>query len=776
MVNSPDFTGTRALDLFHQRYTMDYGSGRHGARSYRSLTKHKEVQFNPTFYLDMITYIGRPMKAITGGSSDFFENVHVTFRHWRTSYQIKHAEGINFPLTQRTFCVAEASTRDKWFIVMHPKVSIMTELPESGSTPRQQRTKEQQQSAIAESHAVSLVTYIKKIFSYPRLVTLGVDSSWTLGGNQSQTVTFQEWSEFQKTFMAQWEQEMVEVNNDAFWHENHPAFHAYDYGANIEIHTTPSIQSLQRETPLDTSDDSSDMYSESDDDSWDISQLTSYNTLSQRSSVPVSSGSAVRGDMGSSDTMDTSDTTHLPPGLAELQRTLEKKYLIDHLESISYAFAINLECRPSPTTEDPAPEELCLLADFAHVRSQFTGSRPRLCLYPLGFNPGYGNFSCPEAPPFLANHVLTVCRHNMSVRNHGSQPLTCGYFQAYSNIKRLVRHSARSLLADKGITTAVVGMPSAEAARTPRLQKKRDHLLRHLHGELTADEPEASQPFARERQRVLACIDEGEHAYRMEQVLSVQISRLTPTNRTFTTILQPILQLMRFFWQQTADYASFLRFFPPEVFPGVLADYGMLFRTATQQIYRQAERCDRLEEFDLGLAEGAALLDRLGAYCFTGDARSLMPTVMGPIQVINSLRHQGWPFVDPAVLDLRGAHAALNWNRWPSSAEGPHLLHLAAIAHHFGPSVAYNRGSYITMLQLCHTSSYSLTAITAFVRRVFQDLWIPQMIQFIQHSIKRELATRPRAHQSTTTVDQRDRLLSDWATSPFPFSYRYAFI
>jgi hypothetical protein len=47
---------------------------------------------------------------------------------------------------------------------------------------------------------------------------------------------------------------------DKFWAENQPAFHAYDYGANIHIESNDRLPSLPKETPrrLDKDDENDD--------------------------------------------------------------------------------------------------------------------------------------------------------------------------------------------------------------------------------------------------------------------------------------------------------------------------------------------------------------------------------------------------------------------------------------------------------------------------------------------------------------------------------------
>ncbi|GKU16104.1 unnamed protein product, partial [Fusarium langsethiae] len=53
------------------------------------------------------------------------------------------------------------------------------------------------------------------------------------------------------------------ARGDAFWVDHQPAFHAYDYGANINIEVTEEIANLEQETVIrsahhDETDDDDD--------------------------------------------------------------------------------------------------------------------------------------------------------------------------------------------------------------------------------------------------------------------------------------------------------------------------------------------------------------------------------------------------------------------------------------------------------------------------------------------------------------------------------------
>ena len=90
------------------------------------------------------------------------------------------------------------------------------------------------------------------------------------------------------------------------------------------------------------------------------------------------------------------------------------------------------------------------------------------------------------------------------------------------------------------MATAALALPNRDGNLSARVAAKRDRLLQHLRGLSTPDNPASSRPFVREGQQIERAILEEEHAFRMEQVLSVQVSRLTSDYRSFSTVLRPI--------------------------------------------------------------------------------------------------------------------------------------------------------------------------------------------------------------------------------------------
>ncbi|KAL6366315.1 hypothetical protein LRP88_00063 [Fusarium phalaenopsidis] len=316
------------------------------------------------------------------------------------------------------------------------------------------------------------------------------------------------------------------------------------------------------------------------------------------------------------------------PGLMRLREALEAKYNLDNISHVSYALAVDVHCTAAnkhPDAEGRPGPPVCLLADRNRVAGEFYGSN--YTFYPLGFHPAYGNFTSDRPPAFLDSDLFTVMKENMSHQNQGADVLSFGFFQGYSNLKRSIRHGPHDLLASHGLATAALTIPSTEAQRTARLKDKQQRLLAQVRGRLTPDNPGASTPFARERQRVEAAMQANEFAFRFEQVISIDAPRLVRRRRNFSSVLQPIFQLMRLFLKEKQLYAGILRRFSPDIFPGVMVAFAKVMEAAIAEMDRRFREAGS-KGLGMALSEGVAALDRLGNFCFTGDPRVLPTKVM----------------------------------------------------------------------------------------------------------------------------------------------------
>lgn len=784
-----DFNAAQALDMLQHRYTVDYGR-----RSSGSKPASQADEYYPTFHLDMISVVGQPLRPIVHRSS-FFDNVDFTFRHWQARYSSKHAvSSLPFELTNRTFRLATGASRELWFVVMHPLRPEALELPtpRAAARSRGHLAGSRERSAMRRHHAEALAEYIKDLFLDGALIGEGVEPSWALGDRRSQNISFEKWSEFQALFMDKWPAFAQLHAYDQFWGDHQPAFHAYDHGANIKIEVTGALKDLPREARLRTDEDGSgsDSDNESSEGSEDEDEEGSLFVRERRSG----SETAQNGERGISNDeefpapanqVDEANRELYTDGLEQLRVELEKKYNLEHIAQISYAIAADIHGLEGSSTDgdqsgDDAEQEpkeaICLLADRSRVAAQYSSAR-EATFYPLAFHPRYGNFTSKKPPHFL-NDLYAVMRDNMSLENDGHDVLNFdGGFQGYnSGVKRTVRHRAEDLLARKGTATAALTLPPSEVSRSPApVQAKNGRLLREIRGERTPGRPRSSTPFAREYERIRAAIAQEEIAFRMEQVVTVRVSRLVPSRRTFFNVLKPIFQIMRFFLKEPDKYTKILRRFPPSIFPGILCSFARLFEVAFGEMERRF-RAKGAEGLDLALCESIAVLDRLGNYCFTGDPRVLPSTVLGPLVTMESIRKGAWPFISPEMLDFRGVGGSMNMGRWPRSKDKqnrPILLHVAALGYHYGALVAANRHSEMWFGQLSGKGIHDLRKAVRFLEELFREIWIPQTVAFVALQLRRKLNRGVRSGKSPEVharqAEQMSTLLGSWEMDKEPF-------
>lgn len=327
-----------------------------------------------------------------------------------------------------------------------------------------------------------------------------------------------------------------------------------------------------------------------------------------------------------------------------------------NLLTVSYTLATNLHAVAAESASQGAGEPVCLLIDRNKLGREYANNRD-YTFFPLAFHPAYGNLSSPEPPAFLANNRLAITRDNMSYENEGADVVQYKHFQAYSNIKRTIRHRADDLLASQGLATGALTLPPADTAHGAHIRTKRQKLPERLEERLTPDNPEASTPFARERQRILANITGQEFAIRFEQAVCVQVQRLVRRKRTFRTVIQPIFQLMRFFSSGKAVLHTHIAKIPACCVPRHLGSILHPIRTSHRR--DEGSQC-----LGLLLSEGVAALDRLGKFCFTGDPRVLPQRVFRPLEMLESLRKAAWPYIESSILDLRPrARSILDYGR-----------------------------------------------------------------------------------------------------------------
>jgi len=734
--------------MIHRRYTLDYGS-----KKVQSKPASLVDDFIPTFFLDYISIIGRPRMPITRANRQVLNNfpMAVTFARWSAPYSGKHLYGLPFDLQHRTFRIGKAATRETWFIVMHPINPPMTRLPSSRSEAVKLKRKAAEKSALQTHHAQAMAAYITSVFLSGDLIGEGIEPSWTLGNSAVKEIDSNKWRVFQSRFMENWGAFVEQYSFDKFWVANQPAFHAYDYGANVEIEVTTRITSLPQEVSQRPADDTEDSDSDEGQSHQDAIRLAP-------------------------EAADSPPPNLYSGGLQNLLVELEERYTLENIASISYTLAVNLHCLDSASLDPEFKSPLCMLADRNMVAREYSNPRD-LTFFPLAFHPAYGNFSSPKPPAFL-DPVLAILRDNMSYRNEGADVLSCGFFQGYSNVKRAIRHGPDDLLASKGMATGALTLPRSEAQGSAWIAKKQQRLLDQIEGKLSQESPDASRPFARERQRVEDTIVVDELAFRMEQIVSLDVTALIPAQRSFRTILQPIFQLMRFYLNEVEKYTHIMRCFRPQVFPTILCSFSRIFELALDEMCRRY-RAESSTGLGMGLAEGVAALDRMGHYCFTGVAKALMPAVMGPLGTIESLQSCGWPYISPRMIDLREGDGAIDLTNWPTDKQGrPRCMHIASLLHYYGPEIAASRQALLWFKELGIHAIRGLSSAVQFLDDLFQNLWIPQTIAYVSHQITRHINQGYRSRignisEALGSLEDDRAILQTWADSDKPFCWEY---
>ncbi|KAK7177794.1 hypothetical protein PSPO01_16159 [Paraphaeosphaeria sporulosa] len=199
-----------------------------------------------------------------------------------------------------------------------------------------------------------------------------------------------------------------------------------------------------------------------------------------------------------------------------------------------YALAIDIKCLDG-TSPDPCNKSArCLL-----VLRKCQGLR-HFTFHPLAFHPAHGKFSSPRSSAFLMDNNFAVMQDNIP-----AQRSQC---------------AEDDLIATKGVATTALTLPNREGLS-----------------------------FARERQRIETAIQDEEYAFEMEQVLLVQVSKLSDDRRSFSAILSPIFQLMRFFHEEPQCCTYLFRAFRPSISPSLLSSFASLFARAIDSIHARFE-------------------------------------------------------------------------------------------------------------------------------------------------------------------------------------------
>ncbi|KAG6125432.1 hypothetical protein E4U38_007652 [Claviceps purpurea] len=781
-VFQPSFDSAAAIQMLHKRCSIDFGSN--GSRGHGGRAVKSSDQIYTEFFLDFLSIIGRPGEAISKLDCPLLESIPMSFSNWAEPYAAKHSSGIDFNLTGRTFRLAKTDKRETWFIVMHPKPAFTSEDPRPHRKLKQGLAAD---SGMLKERATCLAAYITATFNDPMLIGHGVERCWRPGSKHSQTLPYTVWAVFQDRFMRGWSAWSQRQSGDSFWTTNEPAFHCYCYGQNQPIvMSAPLIQQLEEleeetyERPSGADEDSSSECSDEDDSTESHEEISGSDeddsTSSQRQTDGVPSRRTSHASSG--------DESHRhrrrgrraaclaaqdrlisqTDSIQILEGNLSSHYNIDRIGTVSYALAA---CVHS-TTENGALR--CLLGNRNQIASHYVGLGSRaFTFYSQAFHPVYGNFSSNSPPDFL-DPLLTALRVNMASDVGGDDVLSFGYFQGYSNIKRAVRHSAEALLATKGYATAGLTCPKANATCNAVIRRRRENALSVIVGGRTPNKPTDSKPFARENRQIQDIIEQGEAPYRLEQVVSIDLRRVTPDCRSFRLVVRPIIQLMRFFLCERKAFTPIFWSMPIAVFPGIMCAYSRLFELALDEMHRRFDAGGKVG-LNVANSEAVAVLDRLGGYIFTGSDRHLPERVLRPLGTVESIRLRAWPFIDPAKLNMH--RGTINMQTWPTSSETgrPMLLHVDELRYHYGAVVAESRESELWLAHLSDDGIRNTSQMSAFVAELVEKRWVPETRYFMAQQLRKRVSqSKPGgAHLSSDAISAGAQAIAAWEEESYPF-------
>ncbi|KAL3292277.1 hypothetical protein RB213_011920 [Colletotrichum asianum] len=721
--NEGEDGGARGTTRETQRWAIDHSTGHHRlqAKDFKSTDALKMMQEKHT-----INFRSRRAGCTQARPSDGF-------------FLAKHVSRIPFDVTRRTFRIAQASTRETWFIVMYPVTGEMSELLSSTADARRRREQAGEKSGMLMPLACELASYITGVFQSPALLSEGIQRSWRPSGQESQQISSNQWMAFQEAFIEGW----------AAWSGRHsgathePAFYAYDYRANIEIEVSEELYDLPRERhcAMDDSEDEEDgeetgggqVDDNDDDETLQLEELSVADDGPRRAEVEGVAGAhgCTRSSRGGINHARYQRIFDECDGLQKLVSELETWFQLENITAILYALAVCINS--DRTTEANRLETHCLLADRNMLAREFA-STCNYTFYPQAFHPVYRNVSS-NCPPIFLNLLFAAMKGNMSDQNEGADVLSFGYFQGYSNIKRSVRHSPHDLLATKGYATGALTVPTLDTGATSAAREKRERLLRIIRG------PNESKPFARERQQIDVAVEAKEVAFQLKQVMSLDVRRMTGAERTFKTVIRPIFQIIRFFLVEHKSFVHIFRSLPLKIFPRIMCAYLQLFELVLNEIERQFVLGGE-QGLNLARSEAVAVVDRLG-----GRGQPQRPR-------LRRGRHQHRP-VAPLRQD-RAAYASARLGTTPL-LQRPSCI-LSGECHLLGEHAFASK-----------------TAVAAFAEELVHKLWVPQTRTFIMQQLRRRLhegGGDPGRPITMENIASCETTMAAWEAAPDAFTWK----
>lgn len=301
------------------------------------------------YYLDFISVIGKPGQNISSYNYPPLDNITITFQQWAAPYSAKYVDGIDFDLTGRTFRIGVSSTRAIWFIIMHPTEGENSEFPHSAHERRKKTETQAQNSGMPRELASELGTYIIDVFQTGDLLQEGVEYKWEPGSDHKQNMTAKKWATFQNLATAGYITWANTFGQTSFWRRHRPAFHAYDYGANIKLDYDENISNIPAEIQeldprvanedLDETDNGSSGASPDPDDENNDGDGTNDDATDDRDEEMEDEEYITQTQRRAQTDANYDELIKKDDKVAGLIKALESRYNLDNVGHVSYALA-----------------------------------------------------------------------------------------------------------------------------------------------------------------------------------------------------------------------------------------------------------------------------------------------------------------------------------------------------------------------------------------------------------------------------------------------------
>ena len=175
-----------------------------------------------------------------------------------------------------------------------------------------------------------------------------------------------------------------------------------------------------------------------------------------------------------------------------------------------------------------------------------------------------------------------------------------------------------------------------------------------------------------------------------------------------------------------------------QIFPGILVAYVRLFEVMFDDLYRRWKLMNQENKaFSIALRGSVAVIDRLCNICFTGNPKALQLKLFENMGLKEGISCRGWPWINPAHLDLRPLSGYINKSTWRNVYQKPKLLPLSSIRYHYGDTVPEACLQAVSITDFKEASLLDIEELLELFCLFVKQSWIPSMKEaLVKHARK----------------------------------------